>query len=138
MKSLSKKSTAIILTMLFAVSNTSILAGAEGYVDTVIQADNEAIEPYYEIMQQPYVSIDGNSVYTFLETYKYASLKINLKVYEEKGNSWALLVNKTFTGNGYRVSGTANCNFQSGKEYRIVADFYADDEYDQIEQYYMA
>lgn len=128
----------IILMTLLILSNTPVYIYAEEYTDDLILKDTGNIQPYYNIIEQPFLSVRADSIEVSLVTYKYASLKINLKVYQEKGSSWSLVVNKTFSENGDRLSGKIDYDFQSGETYRVIAEFYADTEYDKIEQYYMS
>lgn len=130
----------IILTIFTLVLSCSVLVQADEYVDTLsndaVSKAEEEIQPRYEYIQNPLLRINEDNVEAILTTYKYASLKINVKIYQETENGWSVIVNKNFTETGYRLSGRVNYNFQSGVNYKITADYYANGEHGFLERFY--
>lgn len=122
--------------------DSSLLTYANEYPDDfasdIIDMEyDQSIEPYYEIIQSSDLCVTKDGVTVVLEVGKISSLQINVKVYQQKGTSWSMLINKTFSKQALALEGEVNYNFQHNVEYKVIAEFYADNEYDVMERYYM-
>lgn len=123
-----------ILMSLCIILNCSMVTNADTQKSNVFSDIKNEIQPYYWNMYNPRLNVCSSKVEVSLSAKKVSALEINVKVYEEAGNK--LLVNKTFSENGRALAGKVNYNFQKGVNYKVVADFYADNEHERLEQNY--
>lgn len=119
--------------------SASLVLKADSYYEysNIASEFSNDITPYYEIMHRPYLKVDNEGVVALLEADKVCSLKIEISVYKQEGTKWHLSERKTFTKESRALKGSFTYNFESNEHYKVTADFYANDEYEQLEEYYI-
>ena len=132
---ITRKIIALFSAFLLMVSNLSILSGAESYItsDDSTIAENEEIQPLYDIIHIISIEAFEDGVEAIMETDSSASLQITITIYQEKGSSWSMLSKKSFSRIGTVLSVKSDYDFQPGITYKTVVNFRAGGETDSME-----
>lgn len=141
MKIIRRKNVNVVIAFLLLISILSVTSYARDYNGSFnnLYLKNQAIEPYFTTIQNIALDLSPNNLRVILETQDVEThnLRINLNLFEEKSGKYVMIMNKTFSHKGYSLDETVSYNFKEGVNYKIIVKFYADNEYDVIERYYM-
>lgn len=141
MKIIRRKNVNVVIAFLLLISILSVTSYARDYNGSFnnLYLKNQAIEPYFTTIQNIALDLSPNNLRVILETQDVEThnLRINLNLFEEKSGKYVMIMNKTFSHKGYSLDETVSYNLKEGVNYKIIVKFYADNEYDVIERYYM-